>query len=211
MDIILINFQKAIDQLNTGFSLYGGRIIRAILFLVVGIIFIRLASIVLERAIRYLKFSFGLKEILLILVKGFLWVLLGIGTLQILGLSNVALTVGALFAAFSFGISQGLTPTVRDLMSGLQLANDHDFRVGDKVQVGLVNERSEGYILEMDTKKTRIIDKHGNLHVVPNSMVDENEWILLERDEAAYEHMQRADVLQAIHYKLHKQSTTHKR
>lgn len=205
-----IDTQKAIDQLNTGFSLYGGKIIRAILFLIVGVILIRLISILLERLISYLKFSFGLKEILLILVKGGLWVLLGIAVLQILGLSNVAITVGALFAAFSFGISQGLTPTVRDLMSGLQLANDHDFRIGDKVQVGIKDERAEGYIVEMDTKKTRIIDKLGNLHVVPNSVVDENEWILLERDEATYEHMQRADVLQAIHYKIHKHKNTHK-
>jgi small-conductance mechanosensitive channel len=141
---------------------------------------------------------------MLIIVKGILWVLLGIGTLQILGLSNIALTVGALAAAFSFGISQGISPTVKDLLSGIQLSSDHDFRVGDRVIVGVKEQLAEGYILEMDVKKTRIIDKDGNLHVVPNAVVDDNEWILLERDEATYEHMQRTDVLAAIHYKLHK-------
>lgn len=209
-NFFIINTQKAYDQLGSGFTTYGPKVLRAILFLIVGIILVRLLTILFERFISFFKISFGLKEILLILTKGALWILLGIAVLQILGLSNVAITVGALFAAFSFGISQGLTPTVRDLMSGLQLANDHDFRVGDKVQVGIKDERAEGYILEMDTKKTRIIDKHGNLHVVPNAVVDENEWTLLERDEATYEHMQRADVLQAIHYKLHKTKNTHK-
>ncbi|MFO0862408.1 MAG: mechanosensitive ion channel [Candidatus Saccharibacteria bacterium] len=203
-DFVVINTQNAMNQLNTGFVTYGPRIIRAVLFAIVGVILIRLLSYLFERVLGYVKFSFGLKEILQIIIQGILWVLLGIGTLQILGLGNIALTVGALAAAFSFGISQGISPTVKDLVSGLQLSSDHDFRVGDKVIVGTKDERAEGYILEMDVKKTRIIDKHGNLHVVPNSVVDENEWILLERDEATYEHMQRADVLQAIHYKINK-------
>lgn len=203
-DFVLINTQNAMNQLNTGFVTYGPRIIRAVLFAIVGVILIRLLSYLFERILGYVKFSFGLKEILQIIVQGILWVLLGIGTLQILGLTNIALTVGALAAAFSFGISQGISPTVKDLLSGLQLSSDRDFRVGDKVIVGSKDERAEGYILEMDVKKTRIIDKHGNLHVVPNAVVDDNEWILLERDEATYEHMQRADVLQAIHYKIGK-------
>lgn len=203
-NFVLINTQKATDTFLNGFYTYGPRFIRAVLLLILGIIFVRLFSRLLERFIGVLKLSFGLKEILLIIIKGTLWVLLGIAVLQLLGLSNVAFTVGALAAAFSFGISQGITPTVKDLLAGLQLSSDHDFRVGDKVIVGNKDLRAEGYIIEMDTKKTRLIDKDGNVHVLPNSLVDENEWTLLERDEIVLEHLGRNDIIKVIKHKLKK-------
>lgn len=203
-NFLLINVEKASSQLVNGFYTYGPRLLRAFLFLVLGIIFVRLFSILLERFVGVLKLSFGFREILLIILKGALWVLLGVAVLQLLGLSNVAITIGALAAAFSFGISQGVTPTVKDLLSGLQLSSDHDFRVGDKVVVGSENMRAEGYIVEMDTKKTRILDAKGDLHVFPNSLVDQNEWTLLERDEIVLEHLGRSDIIKVIKHKLKK-------
>jgi moderate conductance mechanosensitive channel len=203
-NFVVINTSKAYESFLNGFYNYGPRFLRAFLLLILGIIFVRLFSRLLERFIGVLKLSFGLKEIMLIILKGILWVLLGVAVLQLLGLTNVAFTVGALAAAFSFGISQGITPTVRDLLSGLQLSSDHDFRVGDKVIAGSEKLRAEGYIVEMDTKKTRIIDDDGNLHVFPNSVVDENEWTLLERDEIILEHLGRSDIIKVISHKLKK-------
>jgi len=206
-NLVIINTQKVTDSFVNGFYTYGPRTIRAILFLILGIIFVRLFSRLLEKFIGALKLSFGLREILLIIIKGILWVLLGVALLQIMGLSNVAITIGALAAAFSFGISQGLTPTVRDLMSGLQLSSDRDFRVGDKVIVGDKDLRAEGYIIEMDTKKTRILDKEGRLHVFANSVIDSNEWILLEHDEIVLEHLGRDDIIKVIKHKVKKGSS----
>jgi small-conductance mechanosensitive channel len=203
-NFFIINTQKAAEQLMDIFFNFGPKFLRAILFFVLGIVFIKLFSIVLEKLILVLRLSFGLKEILLIIIKGALWIVLGVATLQILGLSNVALTIGALAAAFSFGISQGLTPTVKDLLSGLQLSSDHDFRVGDKVSAGTKDMRAEGYIVEMDTKKTRILDNKGKLHVLPNSVVDENEWTLLEREDLVLEHLGRSDIIKVINHKIKK-------
>ncbi len=203
-NFLLINTEKAFSQFINGFYTYGPRLLRASLFLILGIIFVRLFSILLERFVGVLKLSFGFREILLIILKGALWVFLGVAVLQLLGLSNVAITIGALAAAFSFGISQGVTPTVKDLLSGLQLSSDHDFRVGDKVIIGSVDMRAEGYIVEMDTKKTRILDIKGDLHVFPNSLVDQNEWTLLERDEIVLEHLGRSDIIKVIKHKLKK-------
>jgi len=200
----IVNTQKATQQIMDIFYNFGPRFFRAILFFGLGIVFIRLFSIILERLVLVLKLSFGLKEILLIIIKATLWIVLGIGSLEILGLSNVAITVGALAAAFSFGISQGLTPTVKDLLSGLQLSSDHDFRVGDKVAAGTKDMRAEGFIVEMDTKKIRILDSKGMLHVLPNSVVDENEWTLLEREDLVLEHLGRSDIIKVINHKIKK-------
>lgn len=179
-------------------------IISGILLTVVGILVIKLLSKILAKFIDYVRMSLGLKEIILILARAGLWVLLTIGILQVLGLSNMALALSGFIAAFSIGISQGFTHMIGDLVAGIQLANDQDFRVGDKVEVGGTDMRIKGYIVEMDTKKTRILDANQVLHIVPNSVVDKNEWTILERDEVTLVHLNRSDIIKVVSHKLKK-------
>lgn len=179
-------------------------IISGILLTVVGILVIKLLSRILAKFIDYVRMSLGLKEIILILARAGLWVLLTIGILQVLGLSNMALALSGFIAAFSIGISQGFTHMIGDLVAGIQLANDQDFRVGDKVEVGGSDMRIKGYIVEMDTKKTRILDTNHVLHIVPNSVVDKNEWTILEHDEVTLVHLNRSDIIKVVSHKLKK-------
>ena len=179
-------------------------IISGILLTAVGILVIKLLSKILAKFIDYVRMSLGLKEIILILARAGLWVLLTIGILQVLGLSNMALALSGFIAAFSIGISQGFTHMIGDLVAGIQLANDQDFRVGDKVEVGGTDMRIKGYIVEMDTKKTRILDANQVLHIVPNSVVDKNEWTILERDEVTLVHLNRSDIIKVVSHKLKK-------
>ncbi|HMS92350.1 MAG TPA: mechanosensitive ion channel [Candidatus Saccharibacteria bacterium] len=178
-------------------------LVSGIFLAVVGIVVIKILSRLLAKFIDYVRISLGLKEIILILAKAGLWVLLTVGILQILGLSNIALALSGFVAAFSIGISQGFTRMVGDLVAGIQLANDQDFRVGDKVEVG-GSQRIKGYIVEMDTKKTRILDVNNKLHIIPNSVVDENEWTILERDEITLVHLNRSDIIKVVSHKLKK-------
>lgn len=178
-------------------------LVSGIFLAVVGIVVIKILSRFLAKFIDYVRISLGLKEIILILAKAGLWVLLTVGILQILGLSNIALALSGFVAAFSIGISQGFTRMVGDLVAGIQLANDQDFRVGDKVEVG-GSQRIKGYIVEMDTKKTRILDVNNKLHIIPNSVVDENEWTILERDEITLVHLNRSDIIKVVSHKLKK-------
>lgn len=178
-------------------------LVSGIFLAVVGIVVIKILSRLLAKFIDYVRISLGLKEIILILAKAGLWVLLTVGILQILGLSNIALALSGFVAAFSIGISQGFTRMVGDLVAGIQLANDQDFRVGDKVEVG-GSQRIKGYIVEMDTKKTRILDANNKLHIIPNSVVDENEWTILERDEITLVHLNRSDIIKVVSHKLKK-------
>lgn len=177
---------------------------RGILLFILGILFIHFFMKLVVKFIDYIRISLGLKEILVILSRAVLWILLVIGVLQMLGLSNIAIALSGFVAALSIGISQGFTQTVTDLVSGIQLANDQDFRVGDRVIAGEKDHRIEGYIIEMDTKKTRIMDKHGNLHILPNALIDRNEWTLLERDEIVLAHLKRSDIIKVIHHKIKK-------
>jgi small-conductance mechanosensitive channel len=107
------------------------------------------------------------------------WAFLAIAFLQVIGLSSVALALTGSVAVLAIGFSSGLSGLVADLVAGLQIANDKDFKVGYKVIAG--DRKTEGIVREMDIKKIRIEDADGHIHVIANSLVEKNEWIVLER------------------------------
>jgi small-conductance mechanosensitive channel len=151
----------------------------AVVALLLGFIIIKIVSRFLKASLRLTHWPVGLQEIMATLLRIVMWGLLLIAVLQILGLSSVALAVTGSFAILLLGFSSGISSTVSDLMAGLQLANDKDFRVGYKVRVG--DNKTVGVIREMDIKKTRILGEDGQLHVVPNSVIEKNEWVVIER------------------------------
>ncbi len=151
----------------------------ALVALLIGFIIIKIISRFLKVSLRLTRWPIGLQEIMATLLRIAMWGLLLIAVLQILGLTSVALAVTGSFAILLLGFSSGISSTVSDLMAGLQLANDKDFRVGYKVKVG--DHKTVGVIREMDIKKTRIQGEDGQLHVVPNSVIEKNEWVVIER------------------------------
>lgn len=171
--------QAVIDELV---GLFNGGVpvaVHAVIYVAIGFIAIRILSAVLFRVLGLTKLPKALIKVTVRLIDAGLWLLFSIGILQLLGLSNVALAISGAFAVFALGLSQGLAATVSDTISGFNLARDRHFRIGDKVQVG--DKDTVGYIIDMDMRKSRIKDKDGKIHVVPNSLVDKNEFVLLER------------------------------
>ena len=151
----------------------------AIVAIVAGLIIIKIIARFLKLALGWTKWPIGLQDIMHTLIKVALWIFLLITILQILGLTSVALAITGSFAILLLGFSSGISSTVSDLVAGLQIANDKDFKVGYKVKAG--DQKTEGIIREMDIKKTRIEDANGNLHVIPNSVIEKNEWVVIER------------------------------
>ncbi len=107
------------------------------------------------------------------------WVLILAGTLKALGLNELALAVSGSIAAAALGIAMGLSGTTSDIIAGVFLVTDPDFKVGYTVKAGGV----EGVIQSIDLRKTRIVDKEGKLHVVPNRAVESAVWTVQKRDE----------------------------
>lgn len=157
---------------------------KAIIFFIVGFISIRILSKVLTHALGLAKLPRGIIKVSVKLLDLVLWILLTIALLQLAGLSNVALAMSGAFAVLALAFSQGLSTAVGDTISGLNLARDRHFRIGDKVRVGPVEQKIEGVIIDMDTRKSRLKDSAGNLYVVPNSLIDRNSFTLLERTSA---------------------------
>ncbi len=166
------NVNLSVDNLIT-------RLPMALLVIIVGVVAIKFLGLFINKSIKWTKWPIGLQEISVALIRVVMWVIFFLVLLQVLGLTNVALALTGSFAIVLLGFSNAISTTVSDVLAGLQLANDKDFKVGYEVKAG--DQKTVGIVREMDIKKTRIEDKDGKLHIIPNSLIEKNEWIVLDR------------------------------
>lgn len=144
---------------------------------VVGLVVVELSIFILGNALRVSRLPDGLKRILFSLARAFLWIILLLVVLQTLGLNNVLVAVTGSSVIAAVFLSTGVAPIIIDVLAGLTMASDPSFQPGAKVRVG--DQKTEGVIESMDLRKTRLRDDRGTLHVLPNSLIDKNEWVIL--------------------------------
>lgn len=152
---------------------------KAILIFLIGVVIIRILSKILASLLGLTKLPKALIKVSVRLLDIILWLLLTIAVFQLLGLTNVALALSGSVAVLALAFSNGISSTVTDTISGLNLARDRHFRIGDKVIAG--DRKTEGIIVDLDIRKARLKDDKGMVHIIPNGLIDKNEWVLVER------------------------------
>ncbi len=93
------------------------------------------------------------------------------------GLTQIAFALSGSVAIAGIAISAGSASFVQDLVSGLFLAQDPDFNVGDVLKV----QEVEGTVERMDGRKIRLRDKNGMLHVFSNATFDKEPWVVVQK------------------------------
>lgn len=164
------------DPLVSGASHILPKIPVAIGAFLFGIVVIRLISWLIQFLLGFVRLPRGLKGIIQSLSDALLWVFLIIGVMQVLGLNNIALAFSGSVVAIGLAIGNGASTLASDILAGIFLAKDRDFSIGDHVRAG---EGTEGIIENMDMRRIRIRDDKGRLHVIPNSVVERKEWVLI--------------------------------
>lgn len=167
------------DPLIEGMNDILPKIPKAIIALVAGYIAIKLFSVLARGILGAFRLPQGLRGILISVIDGLLWVFLIISVLQTLGMGNLVLILSGSLAAVGLAIASGTSSLVADIVAGIFLSKDKDFSVGDEVIAG--EKPTEGTIESMDMRRTRIRDKDGQLHVIPNSVVERKEWVVLAK------------------------------
>ncbi len=168
-------FDKLTENLNT----VAQNLPNALVTLLAGIVVIRVISWVIHWILGFFRMPKGLKGIIISLVDAVLTVFLIIVFLQALGLNNLALVFSASIAAIGLALGNGSAALVQDILGGIYLARDRDFSVGDIVKAG--ETQVEGEIMSMDMRRTRIKDSDGNIHSIPNSVIERKEFILITK------------------------------
>lgn len=148
-----------------------------ILTVVVGYIVIKIIKAILHGLIKVSKTNAAMKGILMSVIDIALWIFLLAALLQQIGLPQIALALSSVVAIAGLAVATGSSVFIQDLVSGLFLAQDPDFNVGDRVRVDTV----EGTVERMDARKIRLRDDKGLLHIFPNSIFDKSAWIVIQK------------------------------
>lgn len=153
------------------------RIPELIFSLIVGILVVMVVLALLSHGLRLMRFPKALTSIIYSLASVVLWVILVAHLLRTLGLSQVAITLSGSLLVIGLAVANGAHALVADMISGLFLAKDPDFDIGYKIKSGEI----EGEVESIDIRKTRIRQKNGTLVMIPNSVIDKERLVILDR------------------------------
>jgi small-conductance mechanosensitive channel len=170
-----------VDHVVNGFNSLLPRIPNAAFDLLLGFLAIRLLVRAARVVMKVTNFPTGLRYVLTSILETFLWLVLTITILRDLGFGSIVVFFTGSLAAIGLAMAVGGGTLLSDIIAGIFLAQDRDFNVGDEVKVGEKANPTEGVIERMDARRIRIRDGEGILHVLPNSLVERQEWVVLRR------------------------------
>jgi small-conductance mechanosensitive channel len=169
-----------VDHIVGGIQYLGPRLLNAGFDLAVGIIIIRLVHRIVRLVLKASQIQPGLRYVLTSLIDTLMWIFLIIYLMGELGLSSAILLIPGSLAVLGIALAAGGSTLVSDIAAGLFLAGDRDFNVGD--EIGVLSDRPViGIIETMDARRTRLRDSDGRLHVIPNSIIERKEWVIIRR------------------------------
>ena len=143
-------------------------------FLTLAYIFIRLVRSVLGSVLGqlYSREEQLIVDLVVTVVTVFLWFGAGLTLFKIVGMDDVAASLGTATGFVALGIAFALKEMIADTVAGVYLLQDPDFNEGDLVTTASVT----GTVVGIDLRKTRIRSDDGDLTVVANRDV-EKKWV----------------------------------
>ena len=156
------------------------RLLGGLLFLSVAFVVIRLVGTVLRSVLGrvYPDDQRLVVDLLVTTANVVLWFGAGLALLKIVGMDDVAASLGTATGFIGLGIAFALKEMIADTVAGVYLLRDPDFNEGDRVTTASVT----GAIVGIGLRKTRIRADDGNLVVLANRDV-EKKWVQ-ESEEA---------------------------
>ena len=148
--------------------------------LVLGWLLIKIITFFLSRAIKHARVPKDIRGLIISVTRFVLWVVLIVVLSSVAGLGRFAVAISGSAAVAAFFLSASVGPLLSNIFAGLFLASDPDIKVGMKLTTN--DGKTTGVVKEIDMRKVRIEDEKGLLHVVPNSLVEGTEWIILDRN-----------------------------
>ena len=108
-------------------------------------------------------------------VAAFLWFGIALSFLSIVGLDEIASSMGTAAGFLALGVSYSLSNMIADAVAGVYLLRDPDFMPGDRVEVGDIS----GTVRSIELRKTRFRDENDDTVVRGNAEI-EKKWTKLE-------------------------------
>lgn len=172
---------RTITEFADGLRTAAPRLLSGLVFLAVAYVAIRLVTGSLRRGLEsvYPEDQRLVADLGVTVVSVFLWFGVALTLLKILGMGEIAASLGTATGFVALGVSYALSNTLADTVAGVYLLRDPDFNPGDEVKSDPVT----GTVTAIELRKTRFRNADGETVVVANRDV-EKKWTKL-RDDAA--------------------------
>jgi len=149
------------------------RLVSGVIFLLIAYVAIRVVRSVARSV---LSRVYPIEEALIVdlavaVITLFLWFGAGLALLKILGMGDIAASLGTATGFIGLGVAFALKEMIADTVAGVYLLQDPDFEEGDRVTTASVTGTVDG----IDLRKTRIRADDGDLVVLANREV-EKKW-----------------------------------
>lgn len=161
---------SALDALATGFQ-------TALPRFVTGLVFLTIAYLAIKLVLRLVRGSLDrlypedqdlVVSLLVTVVAVFLWFGVGLTLLKIIGMGDVAASLGTATGFVALGVSYALSNMIADVVSGVYLLRDPDFTPGDRI----VTDGVTGELTAIELRKSRFRNDEGETVVVANRDVE---------------------------------------
>jgi small-conductance mechanosensitive channel len=148
-------------------------VLLGILFLAIAYVLIRVVLMVVRRVFDelYPEDQELVVDLWVAIVGVFLWFGAALGLFKIVGLGDVAASLGTASGFVGLGVAYALKEMIADTVAGVYLLRDPEFNEGDVVESASVT----GEIVGIDLRKTRLRAEDGDLVVLANRDV-EKKW-----------------------------------
>lgn len=165
------NLRGALPAIISGlvFLLLAAILVKAVLFVV---------KLVLERTLP--GESPVYRQFIATIVAVFLWFAVGLSFLSIVGLEDIAASLGTAAGFIALGVSYATSNMIADAVAGVYLLRDPDFMPGDTVEAG----DTTGVVDNIELRKTRLL-VDGDVVVRGNAEIEKKWRKLTDADEVA--------------------------
>jgi len=159
-------FTEIIDNI----MVYIPKIPMVVFTLALGILLIRFIKKATIRIMNRMRLDTTIISFTTAFITFTLWVFLISLLFSILGFPQISVAFSGSIALILVGIASNANSLIQDLLAGIFLIADTDFKVGAEVKINNV----QGTVVGLDIKKTKIKDENGHIFVVSNKVFDGN-------------------------------------
>lgn len=168
--IAAITVKSVIESFQADLADAIPQVISGLLFLVLAYVVIKLVTRVLRSALEriYSGDQRLVADLFVLIASVFLWFGAGLTLLKILGMGQIAASLGTAAGFVALGISYALSNMIADTVAGVYLLRDPDFNPGDTV----TTESVTGTVESIGLRKSRLRLDSGELVVLANRTVE---------------------------------------
>jgi small-conductance mechanosensitive channel len=167
---VAVDFEAVLREFVDGIVTALPRIALGVLFLVLAYLVIRIVLAVVRGVLQaaYRAQNDLIVDLWVTIVGVFLWFGAVLALFNIVGLGEVAASLGTASGFIGLGIAFALKEMIADTVAGVHLPKDPDFNVGDVVETA----GETGEVVEVGLRQTRLRNSEGDLVVVSNAAVE---------------------------------------